>query len=258
MNQKEVTIAKPVMLDKNFFSGHSVDCVILGFEQGEIKVLLLKWKAFEKWSLPGGFIGNDEDLDKAAIRILQERTGISLPFLEQFHSFGDVNRKGKESFLSEIKSLIGHDSNLINWISQRFISTGYLSLVNIKKCNLVPDELSERCEWVSLNNVSNLIYDHNEMIKMALQKIKMQLNYLPIGITLLDSKFTMKELQLLYQSILGKEIDRGNFQKKMLKLDILIRLEKQNLGGAHKAPYLYKFDKLKYKKLLKKGFGYIN
>lgn len=259
MNKNENLVFDQVILTKQFHSGHSVDCVVLGFEEGQLKVLLLKWKGVNKWCLPGGFVGKKEDLDKAAIRILQERTGVALPFLEQFHCFGNVNRQDVDLNIKEnFEKLIGANKEFYDWVTQRFISTGYLSLVNLKKCKLMPDALSESCEWVSVNEIPNLIHDHNEMINKALAKIKMQLNYLPIGITLLNAKFTMKELQLLYEAILGKTLDRGNFQKKMLKLDILVRLEKQNTGGAHKAPYLYKFNKVKYRILLNNGFGLIS
>ncbi len=96
------------------------------------------------------------------------------------------------------------------------------------------------------------------MVDKALDKVRMKLNYLPIGITLLGKKFTMKELQKLYEAILKKKLDRGNFQKKMLKLNILIRLEKEKVSSIHKSAYLYRFDKTKYKKLINSGFGYIS
>ena len=240
----------------NFVHGQSVDCVIFGFENGELKILVLKWKApGEFWALPGGFVFKEEDLDIAAIRVLKERTGIDIPFLEQFKTFGKVNRRDGDTVIKNLKS-IDVDKSIIDWFGNRFISTGYLSLVDIRKCDLTPDFSSEAIAWLSLEELPDLIFDHKEMVDSALNYIRNQINYLPIGLNLLPEKFTMKELQLLYESILDKKLDRGNFQRKMLKLNIFIRHEKQLEGGAHKAPYLYSFDKNKYEELLEKGFGF--
>ncbi len=236
--------------------GQSIDCVIMGFDQNELKILVLKWKAEgEIWALPGGFVFKDENMDRAAIRVLKERTGIELPFLEQFKTFGNINRRDTDILLKNMKS-IGMDSKMVDWFKQRFITTGYLSLVDIQKCDPKPDFSSEMIKWASLEELPHLIFDHNEIVKIALDFIKNRINYLPIGITLLPEKFTMKSLQNLYESILQKKLDRGNFQRKMLKLDIFIRHEKQLEGGAHKAPYLYSFDEEKYKKLLEQGYGF--
>ena len=114
---------------------------------------------------------------------------------------------------------------------------------------------SEAIGWIPIEELPDLIFDHKHMVDSSLTYIRNQINYLPIGITLLPEKFTMKQLQLLYEAILSRKLDRGNFQRKMLKLDIFIRHEKQLEGGAHKAPYLYSFDKEKYQALLKQGFG---
>ena len=239
-----------------FVIGQSVDCVIFGFEGGELKILALKWKAVgDFWALPGGFVYKDEDLDKAAIRVLKERTGINIPFLEQFSTFGKVNRRDNDTLVKNLKS-IDVDKKIIDWFGHRFISTGYLSLVDTRKCDLKPDFSSEAIAWLSKRELPDMIFDHGEMIDSALRYIRNQINYLPIGLNLLPEKFTMKELQLLYESILDKKLDRGNFQRKMLKLNIFIRHEKQLEGGAHKAPYLYSFDKNKYEELLEKGFGF--
>lgn len=236
--------------------GQSVDCVIIGFEEQELKILILKWKVEgDIWALPGGFIFKEEDLDKAAIRVLQERTGIKLPFLEQFKTFGDLGRRNSD-VLTKNMEFLGVKGKMADWFEQRFITTGYLSLVDIQKSDPQPDFSSEKIKWASLEELPHLIFDHNDIVKTAIDFIKNQINYLPIGITLLPEKFTMKELQGLYESILQKKLDRGNFQRKMLKLGIFNRHEKHLEGGAHKAPYLYSFDKEKYDKLLEQGFGF--
>jgi len=239
--------------------GLSVDCVAIGFEDNQLKVLILKWKApGEMWALPGGFVFKNEDLNDAAIRVLKERTGIKLPFLEQFHTFGAVDRRDSneiERFKKNLKSF-GIEGDLMNWLLQRFVSVGYVSLIDIQKCKLKADFLSAEIKWVSLEEMPDLVIDHNHIVKAALDYIKNLIHYLPIGITLLPEKFTMKELQYLYEAILQKKLDRGNFQRKMLKLGIFIRHEKQLEGKANKAPYLYSIDPEKYEKLLEKGYGF--
>ena len=147
---------------------------------------------------------------------------------------------------------------MINWFQQRFISTGYVSLVDMSQCQPQPDLISESINWFSLHELPDLIFDHKNIVQEAIGYIRNQVNYLPIGLTLLPEKFTMKELQHLYESILEKKMDRGNFQRKMLKLGIFVRHEKQLEGGAHKAPYLYSFEQEKFNSLLQKGIGFVS
>ena len=240
-----------------FVPGMSVDCVVIGFDNDGLKVLLMKWKGLDKFSLPGGFVLKEEDLDKAAVRVLMERTGIRLPFLEQFKTFGNVARRDGSTLAHNLKMMKLPDP-WIRWFEQRFISTGYVSLVDIGKCDLQSDPVSESIDWFGIHEIPDLIYDHREMVEEAIRYVLNQINYLPIGMTLLPEKFTMKELQHLYESILEKKLDRGNFQRKMLKLGIFIRHEKQLEGGAHKAPYLYSFDREKFDELLEKGIGFVS
>ena len=255
MARKE--IVKNIDLDiDSLVPGQSVDCVIIGFEENVLKILILKWKIKDEiWALPGGFVFKNENLDKAAIRVLKERTGISLPFLEQFKTFGNIDRRDTNTLKKNIES-VGAKGKIVDWFCERFITTGYLSLIDIRKCDPKPDFSSEQIKWVSLEELPDLIFDHNDIVKSAIDYIKNQINYLPIGINLLPERFTMKQLQFLYEGILQKKLDRGNFQRKMLKLGIFTRHEKQLEGGAHKAPYLYSFDKDKYEKLLEQGFGF--
>lgn len=235
--------------------GQSIDCVILGFENDELKVLILKLSARKNWVLPGGFIFKDENMDNAAIRILKERTGIDLPFMEQFQTFGGVDRRKKTKSMDIYKSY-GIEGPVLDWLQQRFITTGYLSLVDINKCEIQSDFSSDEAKWVSIDKVPQLLFDHNHIVETAMSYLQNQLNYLPVGIEMLPKKFTIKELKKLYESILQRPLDRGNFQRKILKLDILVRHEKHLSGGAHKAPYLYSFDPEKYDKLLGQGFGF--
>lgn len=255
MKKKLPEFTSPFDID-DLVPGQSVDCVILGFEEQQLKILVLKWKhASDLWALPGGFVYKDEDLNIAAIRVLKERTGIELPFLEQYKTFGNAHRRDNETLIKNIDAM-QVSKRIRDWFDQRFISTGYFSLIDIKKCDLTPDMYSEAIRWIPIEELPGLIFDHNHMVDSALAYIRNQINYLPIGINLLSEKFTMKELQGLYESILQRKLDRGNFQRKMLKLGIFNRHEKQLEGGAHKAPYLYSFDEEKYNKLLKQGFGF--
>ena len=255
MKNKEVVPNMVQDLDL-FIPGQSVDCVIIGFEQEVLKILVLKLNIKgDLWVLPGGFVFKDEDLDIAAIRVLKQRTGLELPYLEQFRTFGKANRRDSKTLKKHLESF-GVKRKMTEWFSQRFITTCYLSLVDIEKYDPKVDLYDETAKWISVDELPDLIFDHNEIVKTAVEFVTNQINYLPIGITLLPEKFTMKQLQSLYEAILRKKLDRGNFQRKMLKLEIFIRHEKHLEGGAHKAPYLYSFDEEKYKKLLDQGFGF--
>jgi len=236
----------------------SVDCVVIGFDLKQLQILLLKFKEQDVWGLPGGFIHLNEDMDQAATRILEERTGVKLPFLKQFHTFGDVNRNQKNTF-PDIKQVQEEEyKKMIAFIQQRFISSGYLSLVDIRSCAPTPDALSDQCTWKPFKQLPQLLYDHKEIVEEAMEQLRSRINYMPVGFSLLPEKFTMKEFQTLYEQILNRSLDRGNFQKKMLKLGFLDRHEKQLTGGAHKAPYLYSFNKMRYNELVKQGIGYIS
>lgn len=243
--QKEIDASIP---------GLSIDCVVLGFENGRIKVLLMKWKGLDKWALPGGFIHKDEDLDLAATRILQQRTRLESIFLKQFHTFGQHDRNDdpiRDSMLQH------SDTGVRKWLSQRFITIGYMALVYIPESDPKPDHLTEKCAWIDVADLPSLMLDHKEILEKALETVKVELNYLPLGMSMLSPRFTMGDLQKIYEQVLGKSLDRGNFQKKMLKLELLERHEKLNTGGAHKAPYLYSFNKSKYDDLVRKGIGYL-
>jgi len=242
----------------SYLPGVSIDCVIIGFDLKELNILLLKLKESENWLLPGGFVYLDEDMDQAASRILEERTGIRLPYLKQFHTFGDLNRRDNTPKLEGNSAMSIYFKKMLPLLEQRFISTGYLSLVNMHSSAPTPDALSESCTWTPLDDLPRLIYDHNRIVDKALEQIRHQINYMPLGISLLPEKFTMKEYQVLYEKILQKKLDRANFQKKILKLGFLDRHEKHLTGGAHKAPFLYAFNRTKYQELLQKGIGYLS
>lgn len=237
-----------------FLSSISVDCVIFGFHAGELKVLLLKSKLDNKWALPGGFIYRDENVEEAASRVLQERTRLTGIFLQQFHLFGDVKRTEQKHArrMLEEAGVADVDSH---WIMQRFVTVGYYALVEYEKVNPVPDENSGACAWHNVLELHNLIIDHKQIVEKGLQSLRVHLNYQPIGYNLLPNEFPLKDLQLIYETILGKKLDRSNFQRKILSYGILDRKEKQFSGGSHRAPYLYSFNKKKYFKALQEGLN---
>ncbi len=247
---------------ENFIPNHSVDCVILGYEDQQLKVLLLKWKMHGGWCLPGGFIFKDEDMDDAAHRILQERTGLHQLFLNQFYTFGNQKRAEHPTdqdgrLIKESMTQLGFTKPaVLKWFNKRFITTGYFALVDIAKAQPQPDFLSAACEWRPVNALPKLVLDHNEILEKAIVHLRHQLNYVPLGLSLLPKKFTMQDLQKLYEAILGKPMERSNFQRKILKLKVLVRREKLMSGAANKAPYLYSFDENSYHRLIKEGIGF--
>ena len=227
----------------------SIDCVIFGFHGGQLKVLLLRWKETNDWCLPGGRIRHEENLDAAAYRSLHERTGLNQVFLQQFHTFGDVVRYINFNH-EETMSRLGLPDEISREIIGRDVSVGYYALVEFEEVTPTPDIFTEECRWWNVDEVPLLLFDHNDMIKLALKTLRRQLSYQPIGYNLLPDKFTMPELQQLYETILGESLDRRNFQKRMLGYGILKRLDERKVGVAHKAPYLYQFDVENYQKAL--------
>lgn len=232
----------------------SVDCVIFGFHAGQLKVLLLQSKFNNKWALPGGFVYKAEDVENAAVRVLHERTQLKDIFLQQFYLFGDVKRT-EEKHAQKLLQEAGASNITSHWLLQRFVTAGYYALVEYNKVKPVPDVLSSECTWHSISDLPELIIDHKQIIEKGLQALRQQLNYQPVGYNLLPEEFTIKELQLIYETILGKKLDRANFQRKILSYGILDKKEKHYSGGAHKAPYLYSFNKESYFKALKNGLA---
>ncbi len=237
--------------DQFYIPQLSIDCVIFGFHEGELKVLLLQWKDSKKWCLPGGFVLKQEHIDDAAVRILQNRTGLNNIYLQQFYTFGDPERARKTHGARKPGDVTGK-----SWLTERFITVGYWALVEFSKVDPTPDDFSLDCKWWDINKVPSLILDHNAILDKALSSLRIHIYDYPVGKDLLPQKFTMPELQTLYETILGKDLDRRNFQKKMLSMGILERLKERKQGGAHKAPYLYRFDSKKYQLAMKQGLKF--
>ena len=204
----------------------AVDCIIFGFDQDNLKILLIK-RDFEpekgKWSLMGGFLRPDETLDDAASRILQKLTGLHDIYLDQLRSFSQPERDPVD----------------------RTVSTAYYALINIEEHN---QELTKKhaAEWFNIQDIPPLIFDHNEMIRQAIKRLRYKASVEPIGFELLPEKFTMRQLQKLYEAILGQKLDKRNFIKKILSQDVLIKLDEKDMTSSKKGSFLYKFDAEKY------------
>ena len=236
---------------KDFLESISLDCVVFGFHDNQLKVLLLRMKYSHEWALPGGFVGRNETVEQAATRVLNERTGLDNIFLKQFKVFSDP---GRSKMNPAVRDLVESGANQsLEWFNQRFVSIGFYALVDFTKAVPNPDNFSESAEWKSISEKKPLMMDHDIILQKALNTLRLQLNYQPIGFNLLPDKFTMPELQKLYETILDKKLDRRNFQRRIISFNILNRLEERKLGGAHKSPFLYEFNLENYKKALENG-----
>lgn len=217
----------------------SVDCAILGFHDGEMKVLLLRWKGADAWSLPGGFVRQDEPLDDAAARVLHERTGLDRIYLRQFHAFGGIDRR--ESALLPAFQSLGLTVPADHWLFRRVIAVGYVALVDFAEAAPAPDAFSEECRWWDLQDHPALLFDHDDIVVHARDALRRELETAPIAASLLPGKFTMPELQRLYETVIGRALDRRNFNKWVRERGLVERLEERKIGQAHRAPFLYRF-----------------
>jgi ADP-ribose pyrophosphatase YjhB (NUDIX family) len=243
-------LIKSSKLDKNraitnidhdeFIKNLSYDSVIFGFNGTELKILVLEYHNTGLFALPGGFIRQDEPIDKAVARGVRERTGLSKIYLEQFHTFGSMNRFDPDA-MQRILEKNHIDVKRNAWMLGRFISIAYYALINYDKVILRKDALSDSINWYPIDELPPLMMDHEEMVSKALEVLRNNLEKKLVGMNLLPTKFTMKQLQKVYEAILGKELRRTTFQRRILALDILERQEKLYRGTAHKAPYLYSF-----------------
>jgi 8-oxo-dGTP diphosphatase len=217
----------------------SVDCVIFGFHDADLKLLLLKWKGKQTWALPGGFVRRRESLDAAAHRVLRERTGLRSIHLQQFHAFGGIDRN--EADLRRLFAALGVKAPRRAWPLERVVSIGYYALVDFSKVTPKVDYLSDTCAWQPLDDRPRLAFDHDDIVAKALQALRARLGSDTLEVSLLPDQFTMPELQRLHEAILGRPLDRRNFQKKMIERTGIERLSKRRVGGAHRSPYLYRF-----------------
>lgn len=225
-----------------YLPGISLDTVIFGFHQGKLKVLLLRFGNADNYSLPAGYIEKKEDLDDAAIRILNERTGLTEVCLEQFYVSGKTDRTSKQVIADAFKNLnLKLPAN--NWFAQRFISVCYYALVDFMSARMLSGSMFSEIKWFDVKKLPVLLFDHNQIINTALKRLQMDIDRKLPESNLLPEPFTMGELQKLYEAVFQKKFVRTNFQRKLIGMGILERLEKKYSGKAHKAPYLYRFGK---------------
>lgn len=238
---------------KYYLSQLTIECVIFGYHDRQLKVLLAKYINLDGWGLPSGFIKKEEKLTNAAARILEERTSLNNIFLQQFHAFGDnedrINNWHKMFYMPLLKKDFGED----NWLLQRTVSIGYYALIDFSKAEIKPDILYDEFNWQSVTELPDLLYDHSEVVEKALAAMRNQLYLQPIGYNLLPQKFTLPEIQILYETILGKKLHRRNFPNKLMSLGILVKLDEKKNIGQHRSPFLYKFDREKYEEALRNG-----
>lgn len=230
-----------------YHSGISVDCVILGFGEGTLKVLLSKLNSkVNKYMLPCVFPYSDEDVGVAAKRCLQDRVGFSDVYMRQFYLFGNASRGDaeKNKAFVEALGLKGCDDH---WLFGRFVTVGYYALVDYREVNPKPAFVGERLGWFNVNNLPQLYSDQCKIIQMAIEAIRMHLGYVPLGYKLLPKRFTMPELKTLYELILGESLDRRNFRRKMLSSEFIRKLDEQQSDVHNKVPSMYGFVDEKYK-----------
>jgi hypothetical protein len=241
---------------KQFLQSNSVDLVIFGFHEHDLKILLLQLKDLENWALPGGFIFQEEHMKEAAKRVLCERTGLKNISLKQFYTFSDPERTRLNNRSRQLKKqldVLGHSAEVREWFLKRFVTTGYYALVEYTKVKPVPDEFSVKCEWHNISSLPPLVADHKEIIAKALETIRLQINLQPIGIDLLPKEFTLPEIQSLYEAVIGRKLDRRNFKKKISGYGILNQSTKKRTGVPYKAPFLYSFNKKAYQLAIRQG-----
>ena len=216
----------------------TVDCVVFGLDEDEIlKVMLIQRDIppFEgEWALPGGFVRLDETLEQAAIRELREETGIDQIFLEQLYTFGEVHRDPRE----------------------RVITVAYYALINLSEHTIKATTDARQAAWFAVHQIPKLAFDHQTIVEVAYTRLKGKVRYEPIGFELLPKKFTLSQIQRLYEIILGERLDKRNFRRKILKMNLLTELDEKQTGVSHRAAQLYQFDEHKYLQLKEKGLNF--
>lgn len=215
----------------------TTDCIIFGFDAGELKVLLIE-RGIEpykgRWAFPGGFLHMDENTDDCARRELYEETGLENVFIEQLYTFSEVDRDPRG----------------------RVITVAYYALIKLSDYKVTAGDDAQNARWFPVSKVPSLAFDHDRILRIALNRLRGKIRYQPIGFELLPEKFTMPELQNLYETILEVQLDRRNFRKKILDTGLLIDHQETVKGLPHKGARFLSFDKTKYLELSERGFNF--
>ena len=213
----------------------AVDCVVFGLDENDLKVLLIqrKLQPFQHtWALPGGFVRIHETIDEAARRELEEEAGVSEIYLEQLYTFGALTRDPRE----------------------RVVTVAYFALAKLSDHRIRAATDAMGVGWFSLDDLPKLAFDHQEIVLRAHERLRGKVRYAPVGFELLPPRFSLTQLQRLYEIILGTELDKRNFRKKILSLDLIVETDEVEQGVRHRAARLYRFDRRKYDRLAKQGF----
>ncbi len=215
----------------------SIDCVIFGFKDAELSVLLVKHGqgvSKGQWALPGGWIKYNESLDDAAYRLLTAQTAVKKIYLEQFQSFGDVDR----------------------FPGKRVITVCYYALVNIENFILQAGSSVSDVVWFNIRDIPSMAFDHRKIFDRCFTHLQHKIQHEPIGFNLLPKKFTLLQLQELYEAILNQKLDKPNFRRKLMNMNLLVACNEKQKDVSHRAAELYRFDKKVYDRLLDKGFAF--
>lgn len=239
---------------KYFYRNVSVDSVIFGYHERELKVLLQRPPQIEKWMLPGGYIKRTMTAEEAAKEVVYNRTKLANLPLHQFKVFSEPGRIKDDAFnVKKFEVLQGFEIPEDHWMFEDFISIGFFALTEYSLVKPTGDFYMEECCWWDINNLPPLLYDHTTMVNEALSHLKYFTYLQPIGYDLLPEKFTLPDIHSLYETILDKKIDIRNFAKKLTNMGLIIKLDEQRNIGAHRSPYLYMFDKKRYDTIIKDG-----
>jgi len=222
-----------------YSSAVSIDCVLFGFDGGELKILLIERneEPFKDWwALPGNLVAENESLDQSASRILHELTGLSNIYMEQYYTFGEVGR---------------HPQG-------RVITVAYYAILRLggDKALKPLTNYAKNAQWINVQELPKLAFDHQHIFDKGLEKIKRRIKHLPIAFELLPEKLTLTQVQNVYELILGKKLDKRNFRKKILSFGVLRELDEKQKGVSFRAATLYKFDRRKYAKLFGKAISF--
>ena len=240
---------------KLFYHNISVDIVIIGYHERSLKVLLEKPQfSAHEWMLPGGYIRRNQTAEEAAQKVVQDRTRLKGLTLQQYMVYSAPERTwGKQNNIRKLLENAGIEIDDDFWMFDKFLTIGFFALTEYAQVKPSGDLYSEECKWFSLDKMPPLIFNHRQMIADALHRLRHHVVFHPIGYSLLPVKFTLPEIQSLYETILGKKLDARNFAKKLTNLGIIVKTNETRNIGAHRSPYLYMFDKVRYDEFLEQN-----